>query len=697
MAEKITHLTSFATGEVDIQVWKRTDTNEYLTAAQSLMNMVVGTTGLAKKRKGTTLLYNATGYAQANSRMYDFVDKFGDHYVLLSASGFFYVFSAPSNQVQVITWQGNNVVTAYGTNVVAFSSSLSFIQAIPAPYQTGDLASLDYTQDNDAIIFTHPNYPPARVYISAYNGASPPTFAYQALNIYPLPAYDFNNINYNNTTVTLSVSGSNVLTITFAGLPAGAVYTSAWNGGQIIGGGASDLQPVGYAIITNTSQTGTSVTFTANVQIPFQTSGYSTSGAQYSIRQPAWSADLGYPAKVLFFQNRLWLGNTASLSNTIFGSKINAPINFDVGTGSDADAIIYTIGQTNSGSILWMNGGKQMEIFCEYNEFACPQDQNSGLTASTFSIRQQSSYGSSGFLKPITYINDSYYANKSGKALINFHFNGIGLAYVSSNITAASSHLVKSPINRALERGDDTSQDNFIYFLNPDNTITIFQFATELKLAALTPAVFEDNVELIDVCTIDNTAYVLKYYSLTDQFTIEEFDDTTRIDSTQTASMASSGLVTGLSALNGYTVQVLYKGQDFGQYLVVNGQITVNNPSMIVDTVIIGLLYDCELIPMYPYHDVNSSPLKKQVQRVYVDYYNSLDFYINGNLVPYQNFADIQAGLPLTPMTDTALVDTFSGWNRFDNEGEPIISITQTSPFDLQILGISYQIDAAVI
>jgi hypothetical protein len=693
MATKLIRQTMFTTGEADVTTWKRTDVNEYMTAAQSLLNVEVGTTGLAKKRKGTSLLFNATGYAQFNSRMYEFVDKFGNYYVVLSANGAFYIFSTPGDQVQVINNLGNDIVTAYGTNVVAFANQITFSQMVVTPYLTGDLDNIDYTQDNDTLIITAPNFPPARLYISAYNGSSLPTFAYQVLDIYPLPAYDFNQINYNNFTVALSVSPSNVITFQFTGLGSDPGFTTAWIGGEIIGGGASDIDPIGYAIITSVGYSAGTVTFTGLVQIPFQTTGYATQGSQYSIRQPAWSAALGYPSKVLYFQNRLWLGNTPTLNNTVFGSKINSPINFDVGTGRDTDAIVYTIGQTNSGGILWMNGGKQMEIFCQNFEFACPQDQNTGLTPSTFSIRQQSSYGASPLLKPITYINDSYYSTKTGKAIINYHFNGIGLTYTSSNVSVASTHLVKAPTNRALLRGSDTSQDNFVYFLNPDDdTITAFQFATEYKLAALTPIVFQNDVQLIDICTINNAVYILKYYNLTKQFTIEEFDNSTRVDCKFNAGMASSGLVTGLTLLNGYTVQVVYQNQDFGQYLVVGGQITVNNPNQITDTVMIGLLYDVQITPMYLFAGAQESPLYKQITRIYVDYYNSLNFFINDNLVPYQNFADIQAGLPLTPQTDTAIVDPFSGWDRFST-----LSITQSSPFDLQILAIGYQIGAAVI
>jgi len=697
MSTKMVRQVVFTFGEVDVVTWKRTDVPEYLTAAQSLKNCEVGTTGLFKKRKGTSILYNATGYAQANSHMYEFVDRFNNHYVLLSANNYFYVFAAPTEEDFVVTSRGNYVVLGNGNNVVANQDAIVFVQAIPTPYATDDLDNIDYTQDNDALIITNPNYPPARIYISAYNGMAFPTFAYQVLNIYPLPSYDFNNFNYNAYTVNLSVSGS---TLTFA-ITAGSGatgFTTDWIGGEIVGGGATDIDPVGYAIITGVSNSGSTTTFTATVQIAFNTSTYSTQGSQYSIRQPAWSNALGWPGKVLFFQNRLWLANTQTLNNTIFGSRINSPLNFDVGTGKDTDAIVYTIGQTNTGGILWMNGGKQLEVYTQNNEFACPQDQNAALTPATFSIRQQSAYGSSPTLKPLTYINDSYYVNKTGKALINYHYNGIGLTYTSSNISAASSHLVKQPENRALLRGSDTSQDNFIYYLNPsDNTLTTFQFANEVKLAALTPAVFQPNVQLIDIVTIDNQIYILKYYTLTQQYTIEQFDDTTRIDATTMATMSSSGVITGLDMFDGYTVQVVYQNQDFGQYLVIGGTITVLNPPGTAVGVTVGLLYNVDMIPMYPFAEANASAFKKQVTRIYIDYYQSINFNINGNLVPYQNFADIQAGLPLVPQTDTAIVAPFSGWNRFDNNGVPIIEITQSSPFDLQITSIGYQIDSAVI
>ena len=699
--------TSFTAGQVDLVTWKRTDVEEYLTAAQSLLNCEVGTTGLAKKRKGTVFYENVTNEAGFNSTMYEFIDKNGIYYIILGAGGNFYVFSTPNNEENVINFQDLLVVTFTGDQVVYNNNTVTLIQAIPVDYTAADLFDLDYTQDNDTLILTSPNFPPGRIFIDDYTTLH---FSFEYLDIFPLPAFDFNQINYNSTTVALSSSGSGTglsgetLTAVFTNMPFGAgipVFNNAWIGGQIIGGGQTELSPLGYAIIQTVTQSTTTVTFTALIQVAFQISGASTVGSQYSIRQPAWVSaldnpfGLGYPSKVLFFQNRLWFANTALLPNTVFGSKINQPISFDVGTGLDTDAIVYTIGQTNAGAILWMNGGKQLELYCSNFEFACPQNEDVGLTPSTFSVRQQSAYGSSRVLKPQTYLNDSYFVQKSGNSAINFHFTGVGLAYASTNIAPQSQQLMKNPVNRALLRGTDISQDNFIYFLNDsDNTLTAFQFASEIKLAALTPVVFQEDVQLIDICTVNNFVYILKYYSLSQEFTIERFDDINFIDSSSNYLMDSNGLIFLPDYLNGYMAQVIFENQDFGQYLVTNSGIDVFNPNNLEGIAQVGLLYNVEIIPMYPFVSSTASPFEKILSRVYIDYYQSLNFMVNGILVKYQSFHDIQLGLPLLPRTDTFIYAPVEGYNRFDSEA---IVITQSSPFDLQILSIGYQIDSAVI
>lgn len=670
MATKTVRQTKFTMGEVDVQNYKRTDFADYLSAAQSLLNVEVGSTGLAKKRPGTKFLLEVNAYAETNSKIYEFTDKNGIFYLVLSDNLALHVFTIVGDV-------------------------LTFYQTVVTTYTSAQLLQLDYTEDNDSIVFTVGDVIPSRIFVESYG---PVVFAFEELNIFPFPAFDFGLIDYDGFTVSLT-GNTTTITFEFTGLASDPGFTTEWIGGQIIGGGDTPEDPLGYAIISDVIPwDGAKVVFTGDVRVPFKIAGSSTKGSEYSVRQPAWSDVLGWPKKVALYQNRLWFGNSAALQQSVYGSQINKPTNFDVGVGGDVDAIIYNIGQTNTGGVTWINPGKQLEVYTNNFEFVAPQDVNTALTASTFTIRVQDAYGSSNNFKPVNYTNDSYYAAKTGKAFINFRFDGVGQAYSSTNISIASSHLIKNPKNRALLRGTDSSQDNFVYILNDDDSITAFQFATQGGLAAFTPIQFETDsngdtiIEVLDIFTINNEVYMLKCYALTQTFVIEKFVSDVKLDSYVNSTMDAAGLVTGLDNLDGYVVSVLFDNQDFGSYTVAGGEINVFNPNADVGPVQVGPLYQFEIKTMNIFDGPLKSNWEKHQTEINVDYFDSLNFFINGKLVPYQTFENTQQELPPVPQTGTAIFYPVRGWNRFDQ-----VTITQSAPFDCQILAIGYQIGAEIV
>jgi len=665
MSTSTVRQTSFSMGEVDVVNYKRTDFEDYLKAAQKLLNIEVGSTGLAKKRKGTKSVSNVNTYAENNSTGYELTDKNNNYYIVLSANFNFHIFTVVGGVV-------------------------SFYQTVASPYSSNDLRLLDYTEDNDSIVFTVGDNAPSRIFVQSYG---PVVFAFEALNIFPFPAVDFGKINYDLFTVSLT-GDTTTITFEFTGLASDPGFTTDWIGGQIIGGGDSVEDPLGYAIISNVIPwDGSKVVFTGDVRIPFKIINNSTKGSEFSIKQPAWNDNLGWPKKVALYQNRLWFGNSASLPGFVFGSQINKPINFDVGVGEDTDAIIYSIGQTNTGGITWLNPGKQLEIYTKNFDFVAPQDVNTALTPTTFTIRQQDAYGSSDTFKPINYINNSYYVAKTGNSFVDYRFDGIGQAYTATNISIASSHLIKNPRNRALLRGSDSSQDNFVYILNDDETITSFQFAKQAGLGAFTPIEFESNesgspiVEVLDIFTIDNEVFLLKKYTLNGNYVLEKFVEDVKIDSYIESTMDQFGVINGLDDLNGYTVVVIFDEQDYGEYIVSGGQITVFNQNGFSGNVLVGLLYPVEIDTMYLFAGSSKSSWKKKITEINVDYFNSINFSVNDTLVPYQTYEDVQNQLPPQPQTGTATIYPVIGWNKFYS-----LKITQNAPFDLQILGIDYDI-----
>lgn len=676
--------TLFSGGEVDPINWRRTDLSLYTTGCQSLLNCTVSTTALVQKRQGSLRMGGVTDKITdpAHIRLFPFIDQDGNYYPVvanfdeLDSLMRLSIFQADMTFIQTVDVNGIETVEQFDT--------------------------MAYSNVNDDIVFTQNSVFPFRL-MTVYP-VETGSFSVQDLNIYPFPAYDFGLIDYN----TFTVANDGVSTFSFTGLSSDPGFTTDWIGGVIIGQGASADTPLGYAIITDvtpwTSMSGT-VTFTYVLQLPFASPPQTgpNIGNQYSVRQPAFSDTLGYPAVVNYYQNRLFFASTPSLPLTLFASQTNLPTDFDVGVGNDSDALIYTLGNSNSGPIVALNGGKQLEIYTEYFEYVCPQDQSVALTPSTFAIRQQSAYGSKGICQPISYDNDSYYISRTGNSLIKFEFEGIGLAYKSTNISIQSTHLVKNPINRVLVRGAGggsvKSQDNTVYYLNPDNTITAFQFSDMFTLAALTPITFQDDVEIIDIAPINNKLYILKFYRLSGQYLMEALTDVVgsdetplRLDCSTQKTVDESGVVTNLDDYKGYTVDVFLNNQDFGQYLVPDsGEITVDNMGVTGDAYV-GLIYPVEIIPMFIFSGPNDTDYLKKLTQVFIDYFQSLNFYVKGRLVWYQNFKAIQQGLPLAPRSGTYKQRVVTGYNT-----DYTFPIVQNSPFDLVITAISYQIISTII
>ena len=90
---------------------------------------------------------------------------------------------------------------------------------------------------------------------------------------------------------------------------------------------------------------------------------------------------------------------------------------------------------------------------------------------------------------------------------------------------------------------------------------------------------------------------------------------------------------------------------------------------------------------MYLFAGSSKSSWKKKITEINVDYFNSINYSVNDTLVPYQTYEDVQNQLPPQPQTGTATIYPVIGWNKFYS-----LKITQNAPFDLQILGIDYDI-----
>jgi len=660
---------AFSVGEVDEVNYLETQSPFYLKALKKAENFLINDTGKAVKRTGfrniNTLSNEAIGPDLTDqSRMFPFFAKEGGHYIIIATDLKFHFYSIFDDM---------------------------FKTPIDTPYTNDQLNDLDFTTTtNNVVLFVHSEHIPAR--LTEAIGV----FTYTPLNFAILPAYDLNTVDYNSSTAVLSGGTTAEFTLTVDG---SLSFTTAWVGGVVIGEfGNSIEEPNGYGIITEVTPGATTI-FKGTVKIDFKDGNYK--GRDFSIRQPVFTPALGFPSVVTFFQNRIFYANTITLKNTIFGTQINKFDNLDVGVGRDTDAIIYTIGYKDAGEITHLNSGKQLEIFTLNHEYVVPQPDGQAVTPSNFSAPRQSSYGTDPTFKPLTYENNSYFLGRGGTSLFRFKFEGIGRDYSSENVSVLAEHLIKNPNRGVLLQSTTFAQENYLFMHNPtDASLTAYQFSDVARINAFTDITFGTQFEVQphDLANVNNDLYMLVELTLQSsqkRLLAKYVENDVHHDMYIDVTVPENGIVTGLSDYEGYTVSVLLLGgiEYLGDYLVTGGQITIDNPGFPrAGDGTVGITYNCALTPLSLLAGEKSTDALKKSSYVYVDYFQSLDFKINGKIVPFQTFEQIQSGVPLLPTSGRARIGTSKGWGLSED-----LFITQTTPLFLTILAIAYQIEGELI
>jgi len=212
---------------------------------------------------------------------------------------------------------------------------------------------------------------------------------------------------------------------------------------------------------------------------------------------------------------------------------------------------------------------RSLQIFTSGAEFYV---RESPITPSNVAVIPQTNLGSRR-VRPVSIDGVTLFAQRTGKVINQFVF----VEAVRSNTTAAIStlaaHLIKNPIELVASRGTESSDANYVYILNDDGTLTVFNtlivedvqaFTTWLTGSIQSVSVVSDQLYLLVERVIDgNTVYYI------------EREDQTALTDSALIQTVNSDVVTGLSHLEGETVIAKADGAFMGEFVVSGGQITL--------------------------------------------------------------------------------------------------------------------------
>jgi len=650
----------FTHGEIDPRLKARPDLALFNKSATKMRNVVVTPTGGARRRFGTKYISRKTVASMPGREFmlasfeYDDVTK----YLLIFSNLKLEIYK---NDVLIKT-----IVTTYAGSL--------FINN-----------EVKFTKTQNALICFNKDVPPM---LLTRSNTDELTWSFAALSIKNYPAYDFAQ-DYDGATFTISTDLELGFHYLESNIP---VFRAAHSGGIFIGVGLSEVVENGIGKITH-YYSATKV----GIWVKQKFGAQSMNGADCYLGETAWNSSRGWPISGTFYEGRLAIGGCKALPATVFMSVSNDVLNFDIGVGDDSDSIQYTMSSDDINTIRYVVSDRSFQVFTTNGEYVSPQSESTALTPGNTSFRKQTNNGSENVI-PLILDNQTFYIRKGGKSIMSFVFDNDRGSYQSTTASIFSPHLIRNPIDGAVLQGSTEDEANYLFYVNSEGSLAVFQSMAEQSISAWTLVTTGTAFNDLDNITTDGLFRAIAnvgadiYFIITrtvdgiDFQYLEKLDWSVYTDCSITTT-ATARVVSGLSHLEGKDIQIVADGYVFEENKVNGGVLTLEDDAT---DVTIGLKYT----PLITPNSVNimsqqGSTLytKKRLIRIFIDYYESLGIYINDNLIPYQTFGDL-LDLPPEVKTDVYEYVNITDWSLREE-----IQITQKDPLPMQIIGIGYEIE----
>jgi hypothetical protein len=662
-------------GELDPLLLGRKDLVAYYNGVQSATNTLCIPQGGLKKRPGTKYLGSALG----DGRLENFSFNIEQNYLI--------VFSQQRMQV-------------YKDGVLQTDINGSGLDYLPTGWILSEIQEFDYIQSADTAIVTHPDEETKVITRTSDN-----EWFINGAPFTNIPQYDFNDASSPTPT-------SEIQTINFANHTEGDRYKIALEGIlteelTFAGDDSTNEENIRQALqnLINTGFSGISVdtitpldtyevTFAEEDAKPWEfmtitpiytvNSAFSCATARtqtgVSRAEDTWSATRGWPTSCTFHEGRLFFGGSKSRPATLWGSKVGDFFNFDKGSALDDEAIEVTLDTDQVNAIQSVFSNRTLQIFTSGGEFYVPE---SPITPTGIAVSPQSNLGSKR-VRPATVDGLTLFPQRTGRAIMQFAFLDAVKANQSTSVSVQAAHLIKNPVKMAVSRGTDSTDANYVYILNSDGTMTVYNTLAAEEVSGFNP--WETTGDIKSVAVVDDEVNLLVERDIDGNvvYHIEVEDEDLNTDCS-VYDTTDDDEITELGHLEGETVWAKADGVYMGEYTVTSGKITLDRDS---DDKEAGLAW-VPIIKTMPLNiQLGNGPnafSKKKIARVALQIYESNGIIVNGRRLADKTIAVNQFDAP-EPYTGIRRIH-LTGWSL-----EAEVTITQSTPMPMTILNIGVEV-----
>lgn len=493
-----------------------------------------------------TALHRSWGAPFVYSQGDSFVLEFGDGYIrFLTGSGQLLLSSTPTAWNAGTAYTVGDLARSGGINYyckVAHTNHVppnttywhaltGDIYEIPSPYAIGDLTNTDGTfrvdmeQTGDVIFMAHSGYFPKKLtrfsttrWVLADDSITNGPF----LDIDPLQATTVYASAETGTGITLTAS-----TAIFTAAMVGTLFLieqkkadgyKVWEVGKVVAvnderrsdsnvykaltaattgtvkpthregskldGDAGvnwDYLHSGYGIVRITAVAGTTATADVVSRIPSQAVGVANATTKWAAA--AWRSDLGFPALVTIFRERLCFLR----DQTVWGSVAGDYENFANRDGAETlpdSAFTITIGSAETNAGVWMEAGDVLMIGTRGAEFTIQEVTTTEVFGpGNIKAVQQTQYGSRQ-VPPARPGGSVLFAQRSGRKIRDFTLSPSGEKYAGNDIMILSDHVL---VGQAVQMAFALEPHSIVWVCCDDGSLRGLTYMLEQDVIAWHP------------------------------------------------------------------------------------------------------------------------------------------------------------------------------------------------------------------
>lgn len=388
--------------------------------------------------------------------------------------------------------------------------------------------------------------------------------------------------------------------------------------------------------------------------------------------EQAFSAVRGYPAAVVFHENRLCFAGTIAQPDAIWMSKIGSYFNFDVGEAEDDDSIALITATGTVNEIRFMVSNRDLQIFGASGELYVPTYLNQAITPTNAQVRKQTPFGCE-FTQPVSIDGATIFVQNGGTVVREYLYTDTEDAYTSTAISTVASHLIVSPKCMTISHGTFGGAESYAFMSNGNGDIALFNSNRSEKRAAWTRITTDGN--FCSVCGMHERVFA-NVWTPAGKLILCEFTGEVGLDRYLTVAVSSD-----YASVNGYyivgdTVDVVSEDglQYYGQKTVVsNGGVPSVNLPGVTGNVHIGVKFTAKIESNAIDASTGSGPLTGQIRgigTVVVELKDTKSVKVNSRSITIDS--------PYTGKKEVRLL----GHSR-----DPRVTIEQNEPLPLQVNG----------